>query len=332
MKFCKGWRGYLPVLAAGLVMAVLGCGNPADEPTLSGDYFGQKPPGLTPELFAGDIVSTGHHEHSTAIYSPDMRHLFSTIADNDQHVILYRHRHEDSWSEAVVAPFSGIYSDDRPVFTPDGKRLYFESKRPLADVPDSAAWRWWYANLTDTGWSTAQLDSTLSSYELSSLMFTANNDIYFSAVYDEGLGSADLYVARFADGQYGEPENLGAAINSAALEDGPYVAADGSYLLFNSFGRPEGAGVYVSFRDSEGRWLPAVRLSEAVNIEGDERFVTVSPDGKYLFFNSQRGGYPVPSPAAVTMQELDERLTHPRGSANLGDIYWVDIGILDGCR
>ncbi len=324
------WCRYL--VMPGMVVALLGCADPSAEQRLSGDYFGQTPPDLIPELFAGDIVSTGHHEHSTAIYSPDMQHLFYTIADNGQHVILYRHRSEEFWSETVVAPFSGIDSDDRPVFTPDGQRVYFESKRPLTGVPDSAAWRWWFTNLTDTGWSTAQLDSTISGLELSSLMFTANNDIYFSAVYDQGYGNADIYVARFADGQYGEPENLGTAINSAGLEDGPYVAPDGSYLLFSAFGRPEGAGLYVSFPDNEGNWLPAVHLDETINAEGDERFVTVTPDGKYLLFNSQRSGHPVPSPSAVKMQELDARLNQPRGSANLGDVYWVDVRVLAAYR
>ncbi len=322
----------LPLATAALGLTLVACGSSAEAQPFIGDYFGQNPPSLVPELFAAGIVSTGHHEHSTAIYSPDMRHLFHTIADNAQHVILYRHRQGENWSDLMVAPFSGRYSDDRPVFTPDGSRLYFESKRPLDGVPESEAWRWWYSVLTETGWSNAQLDSTLSAYKPSSLMFAANNDIYFSAVYDEGFGNADIYVVRSSNGHYQAPENLGSSINSAGLEDGPYLAPDGSYLLFNAFGRTGPSGLYVSFRDADGGWLQAIALDSTVNNEGDERFVTVSPDGKFLFFNSQRNGYPVPSEIAVTMPELERRLTQPLGSSNLGDVYWVDIKILDESR
>jgi len=280
----KPGRFCLALVVGLLCLALVGC-ETTENPRLSGDYFEQKPPGPIPELFGDGIVSTGHHEHSSPIYSPDMLHLFYSIADNAQHVILYRHRQEGLWSEPVVAPFSGVYSDDRPVFTPDGKYLYFESKRPLPGVSDSESWRWWKSELTDVGWTEAQLDTVLSAYELSSLMFAPNNDIYFSAVYDDGFGRADIYVTRFTDGHYGEPENLGSAINSTGVDDGPCLAPDGSYLLFS-----RNYDLYISYSDKKGKWSEPLNLGKPINSPGLEICPIVTPDGKYLFFLSQRGG------------------------------------------
>ena len=43
---------------------------------LSGEYFGQTPPGATPEVFARGIVSTDANEHSVPSFSPDGNEVF----------------------------------------------------------------------------------------------------------------------------------------------------------------------------------------------------------------------------------------------------------------
>ena len=44
-------------------------------PILQGPYLGQKPPGLTPEVFAPGIVSTEHHEWG-AIFNGSSAYLW----------------------------------------------------------------------------------------------------------------------------------------------------------------------------------------------------------------------------------------------------------------
>ncbi len=56
--------------------------------------------------------------------------------------------------------------------------------------------------------------------------------IIFSAERQEGLGSADLYVAfRGSDNQWSRPANLGAPINTSVAERSPSVTPDGKYLF-----------------------------------------------------------------------------------------------------
>lgn len=52
--------------------------NDADFPALENRYFGQKPPGLIPELFAPGIVSTEEYLETVVTFLPDMKELSFT--------------------------------------------------------------------------------------------------------------------------------------------------------------------------------------------------------------------------------------------------------------
>ena len=64
-----------------LLALLTGCNlsRTSDFPVLEGLYLGQSPPGASAELFAPGIVSTAHHEHSAAVFSPDGKELFWTV-------------------------------------------------------------------------------------------------------------------------------------------------------------------------------------------------------------------------------------------------------------
>jgi len=59
-----------------VVIIVLGISlaqQKSDEfPSLKGPYLGQKPPGMTPEIFAPGIVSIEIMNHSSPVFSPDV--------------------------------------------------------------------------------------------------------------------------------------------------------------------------------------------------------------------------------------------------------------------
>ena len=59
-----------------IIISVTSCANNSDFPVLKGPYLGQKPPGMTPEVFAPGIISTEHKEHSTLAFSPDGTEIF----------------------------------------------------------------------------------------------------------------------------------------------------------------------------------------------------------------------------------------------------------------
>ena len=58
------------------LILIIGCAQKEDFPVHKGPYLGQKPPGMTPEVFAPGIISTEHKEHSTLAFSPDGTEIF----------------------------------------------------------------------------------------------------------------------------------------------------------------------------------------------------------------------------------------------------------------
>ena len=122
-----------------------------------------------------------------------------------------------------------------------------------------------------------------------------NGTLYFGSGRREGNlgaeGSNDLWRSRLVDGHYAPPENLGPSVNGPSSETEAYVAADESYLIFSSSGRRDSRGaddIYISYRRGD-RWSEPRNLGDAVNSAGSEFGAKPSPDGKYLFFSSNRG-------------------------------------------
>jgi len=60
-----------------LSVSIMSSGSHAqdDFPVLEGPYIGQKPPGLTPEVFAPGIVSTEHRAWGGS-FTPDMKEYY----------------------------------------------------------------------------------------------------------------------------------------------------------------------------------------------------------------------------------------------------------------
>jgi len=110
-------------------------------------------------------------------------------------------------------------------------------------------------------------------------------NVYFSGQAPDSRGMQDIYLARFSGGKYEKPVNLGEPINSAAGENGPFIAPDGSYLVFE-----RQYDLWLSFRGTGGVWSEPVKLGPEVNSPAVEICPVVTADGKYLFFLSQRDG------------------------------------------
>jgi ketosteroid isomerase-like protein len=110
-------------------------------------------------------------------------------------------------------------------------------------------------------------------------------NVYFAGNSPGGLGRSDIYTARFTRGRYEKPVNLGDPINTVEIDDTPFVAPDGSYLLFS-----RQFDLWASFRGADGAWSEPVNLGPGVNSPEIDLCPIVTADGKYLFFLSQRDG------------------------------------------
>ncbi len=267
--------------------------KPIQFPVLKGDYMGQKPPGDTPELFAPGIVSSIWGLHSTAAFSPDGNIvMWAPMIEIPGRIysiggILMSERKKGRWTIPRFTPFTGDEDGDVPFFSPDGKRVYFMSRKPLPDEPQTRKERIWYVNRIAEGWSSPKpVDPSVNDYPHHwQISVDAGHTIYFSSSVPEGHGEGDIYCSKLVNGKWQRPTNLGPPINTDKSEEMPFIAPSGSYLLFS-----RNYDLYISYRKEGGGWTEPVNLGEPINSPGIDICPIVTPDGKYLFFLSQRGG------------------------------------------
>jgi len=90
------------------------------------------------------------------------------------------------------------------------------------------------------------------------------------------------------------------------METAPFVAPDGSYLIFSRgtvLEGPSDAKLYLSFLTADGAWGDPVPLSATAGYGNNEVAAYVSPDGRFLFFM---------------------RISN-RGS----EVYWMDASVIE---
>ena len=102
-----------------------------------------------------------------------------------------------------------------------------------------------------------------------------------------------LHADRFASSEWSEPVNLGAVINSSALDANAGLSSDAHTLLFVST-RTGGLGnldIWMSHRRCLAcDWEAPVNLGVPINSDAIDAAPTVSEDGRLLFFYSARPG------------------------------------------
>ena len=103
----------------------------------------------------------------------------------------------------------------------------------------------------------------------------------------------DFYVTRFIDGQWQPAVPIGAPINTIGNEGAQQISADGNTLVFTGCNRRDGFGncdIYFAKKDIYGRWGKPYNAGSTINTSLSEKQPCLSPDGRFLFFSSNRAG------------------------------------------
>lgn len=260
-----------------------------DFPVLSGHYLGQEPPGRAPEIFAPGIISVDENfEHSAAVFSPDNKEVFwctnvnwytdNRVADN---LRLYTMKMvEGKWTAPQQASFVRNIRVERPVFSPDGNKLYIEYGSDPADADSDTDI--YLVERTERGWSEPKpLSPLINSSSMERLhCVTADGSLYFSR--DPFTAHEEVYVSRLENGKFTLPERLGESYNSGDYELAIVIDPDEEYMLVNTLDKQHTSlELNILYKKADGSWTERIKVEPPNHCGG---FLALSPDGKYLFF------------------------------------------------
>jgi len=270
------------------------------------------------EVFAPDIVSTNLYERDIAI-SPDGNEIIFTLGDYNQsrRCLVLIKKNGSKWGEREVLSFSGKYSDIEPFFSPDGRKLYFASNRPVAADTNRSDYNIWVSERVSQGWGNPQIlqpDINTKNDEFFPSV-SKNNNLYFTAARNKGIGKEDIFLSRYMNGEYLEPEVLDSNINTPTYEFNAYVNPDENLIVFSSYGRKDdlgGGDLYYSKKNSSGEWLPAINMGPLINSDKLDYCPFIDVSRNNFYFTSDRS------------MTIDKRIE------NAGELEQLANGILNG--
>jgi Tol biopolymer transport system component len=251
---------------------------------LTGPYLGQEPPGTTPVIFAPGVISVDtNFEHSAAVFSPDGKEVFWCTnvgwyggKKQPGGLRLYHMSMVDGkWTTPQPAPFTKDIRVERPVFSPDGGRLYFEA---CVDPNNPDNYDILVVERIGEEWSEPRTVSPLiDSPALERLhCVTSDGSLYFAR--NPLLRNEEIFVSRFVNGAFTEPEELGTAFNSDAGELAILVSPDEDYMLISQIDDRHSSELNISYKNPDGTWTDRIKTPYYTG-----GFLALSPDGKYLF-------------------------------------------------
>jgi len=220
---------------------------------LENNYFGQKPPGLIPEVFAPGVVFTEEHLETEVLFSPDMKELSFTRSGGKykEPTFIVMENKNNKWSKKFISSTDIDTYKER--FNPSVSEM--KSFEPFKDIP------------------------------ITGFTISAKETYYFYFIDFDNGGSGHMSYSRLIDGKYETPQKMSKAINKGKYIAHPFIAPDESYLMWDA--EMEGQNtpdIFISFRKEDGSWGEAINMGDKINTPRYEQRAKVTSDGKYVFF------------------------------------------------
>ena len=196
---------------------------------------------------------------------------------------------------ALEAPFNTQYNEGGPSITADNRFMVFTicERNPKTGAQNCDLYYTTYEYGVWNGIRPMPEGINRPESWESQPSISPNGDIlYFTSDRKGGYGGLDLYRStKDANGNWGVPENLGAAVNTKKNEKSPFIHPDSESLYFASDGHP-GMGGYDLFKiqiaQGSAQWGKPMNLGYPINTGSDEIGMMVTLDGQKAYFASNK--------------------------------------------
>ncbi|MEO8236102.1 MAG: OmpA family protein [Flavobacterium sp.] len=201
--------------------------------------------------------------------------------------------------EALSKKVNSKFNESTPVFTNDGKTMYFTRNnfingKKFTDTNKIVLLKLYKATLEGDNWVNIQeLPFNSNEYSVAHPALSPDNKtLYFASNMEGTVGQSDIFkVSINSDGSYGTPENLGLKINTESRETFPFVSAD-NILYFASDGQSGlgGLDVFAVKIYENGSYSNVLNVGSPLNGPTDDFAYIIDPNTKKGYFTSNRDG------------------------------------------
>lgn len=212
---------------------------------------------------------------------------------------------EGNWKPSIPLPVvnTRAFNEGAGTLSPDGRFLIF-TKCALADgsyggsLSGEGSCDLFISRRIGDRWGVPQnLGTPVNSghWETQPSMASDGRTIYYirGSVARDGIKSMDIWTTTMGDdGTWSKPMKLGENINTPYQEESVQIHPDGHTLYFSSNGHPGfgGLDIFMSRKQDDGSWGPALNLGYPINTGADENSLLVDASGEVAYFASDRPG------------------------------------------
>jgi outer membrane protein OmpA-like peptidoglycan-associated protein/tetratricopeptide (TPR) repeat protein len=241
----------------------------------------------------GDSVNTEVSEYYPSVTIDGKTLVYTRRVKNFNEDFYVSEFKDGHWSTAkdLSGNINTEHNEGAQNISQDGKWLIYTG----CNFPDGEGnCDLYFSIYTRQGWSQPQnLGKMINTefWESAPCLSPDKRDLYFASRVPGGYGGIDIWVShRLPNGRWGEPENMGAGINTPGDESCPFLHADNQTLYFTSNGLQGYGGddLFVSRKQKDGKWGKAENLGYPINTIENEGSLVVASDGKTAYYASDR--------------------------------------------
>lgn len=274
----------------------------------------------------GSAINTPHWEYFPSLSADGRTLVFTRQQNRNEDFYVSRFEEEVGWTVAEpIRSINTAKNEGAQTLSADGKTLIFTA----CDRSDGyGSCDLYESRLEVDGWTTpVNIGPGVNTKAKETQPSLSGNGelLFFASNRPGGQGGGDLYAsARGANGRWGAPINLGEVVNTPGNEGFPFFHPDGETLYFSSDGHP-GLGnddLFYTKLNAEQIWETPVNLGYPINTVDTENSLTISLDGRWAYYATDRGAEGRTATTDIFVFELNE-------ANRPGEVTYVQATVID---
>lgn len=251
----------------------------------------------------GDSVNSIYHDYWPSLSADEQTMVFTRLVPiNPDDTAFFHNRQEDfyittrsaeQWNKAtkIEGALNTPQNEGAQALTIDGKYMFFTACNKETGLGQCDIY---FAQKKNGYWSrpvNMEVPVNTKYREKQPSISADGKTLYFASNRKGTTGKLDIWKSTLSEqGFWSEPQNLGSIINTEGDETSPFIHPDNTTLYFASDGHTGlgGLDIFMSQRDSVGKWGTPVNLGYPINTHNHEEGLFVNTFGNRAYYSSDR--------------------------------------------